>query len=76
MNKNYRSNDDKEARLIMNAGVARRILKLGGTIVDIKPDKNNRDKTVHAFKNDDVFKAAFEQVNKEIAEFRSKSEAL
>lgn len=34
---------------IFTAGVARYLLKLGNPIYDIKPDKNNTDKTIFIF---------------------------
>lgn len=41
MNKKYKS--------IFTPGVARNLLKLGNPIIDIKPDKNNNDKTIFIF---------------------------
>lgn len=41
MNKKYKS--------IFTPGVARYLLKLGNPIIDIKPDKNNNDKTIFIF---------------------------
>lgn len=35
--------------------VARRLLKMGNPIVDIKPDKNNKDKTIFVFEINDKF---------------------
>lgn len=59
---------NKAARLVFNAGVARRLIKAGCTLIDIKPDKNNKDKTVFVFKNDDMFQTEFDKINIEIAE--------
>ena len=36
---------------IFTAGVARYLLKLGNPIYDIKPMKENRDKTIFVFEN-------------------------
>ena len=35
---------------------ARKLLKMGHTIVDIKADKNNSDRTIFIFKNTDKLK--------------------
>lgn len=59
-------NMNKEYKLVFNAGVARKLLKMGVTIADIKADRNNKDKTVFVFKRTDEFEAAFNQINKEI----------
>lgn len=67
-------NKKKEAKLIFNAGTARALLKAGCQIVDIKQSRENADKTVFAFKNDDHFKAEFERINKEIAEVKAAAE--
>lgn len=61
-------NDKKEAKLVFNAGVARKLLKAGCVICDIKQSRENADKTVFAFKNDELFKSEFEKLNKELAE--------
>lgn len=64
-------NKKKEAKLVFNAGVARKLLKTGCVIVDIKQSRENPDKTVFAFKNDDKFKEEFEKINKELAEVKA-----
>lgn len=65
---------EKEAKLVFNAGVARKLLKAGCVIVDIKQSRENADKTVFAFKNDELFKVEFEKLNKEIAEAKAAEE--
>lgn len=67
-------NNKKEARLVFNSGVTRALLKSGCTIIDIKPDRNNPDKTVFVFKNDELFQSEFERINKEIAESKTAKE--
>ena len=67
-------NKKKEAKLIFNAGTARALLKAGCVIVDIKQSRENADKTVFAFKNDEHFKAEFERINKEITEVKAAKE--
>ena len=64
-------NNKKEAKLIFNAGTARSLLRAGCVIVDIKPSRENADKTIFAFKNDDHFRTEFERINKEIAEAKA-----
>jgi len=64
----------KEARLVFNMGVGRALLKAGCTVIDVKPDRTNPDKTVLVFKNDEVFEREFARINKEIAEVKAKEE--
>lgn len=64
----------KEARLVFNMGVGRALLKAGCTVIDVKPDRANADKTVLVFKNDEVFEKEFARINKEIAEVKAKEE--
>lgn len=61
----------KEAKLIFNAGTCRSLLKAGCTIIDVKPDRENADKTVFVFKNDEHFQKEFERINQEIAAAKS-----
>lgn len=46
---------EKEFKEIFTPYVARRLLKMGNPIVDIKPDKNNRDKTIFVFRITEKF---------------------
>lgn len=64
----------KEFKLIFNSGCARRLLKMGIPIADIKADRTNPDKTVFVFKRTPEFEAAFSQINKEIAETKAAEE--
>ena len=64
-------NVNKEFKLVFNAGVARRLLKFGVPIADIKADRTNHDKTVFVFKRTDEFETAFAQINKEINEAKN-----
>lgn len=43
--------NNANTKSIFTPFVARRLLKMGNTIVDIKPNKDNRDKTIFVFKN-------------------------
>ena len=64
----------KEFKLVFNAGIARRLIRMGVPVADIKQDRDNADKTVFVFKNDaiDLYLNSPELSNKEIAEIRSK----
>ena len=61
----------KEAKLIFNMGVGRALLKAGCTVIDVKPDRTNPEKTVLVFKNDDLFQTELTRINKEIAETKA-----
>lgn len=71
--------ENKEAKLIFNAGTARSLLKAGCSIIDVKPDRANKEtgkeKTVFVFKNDEHFQKEFERINNEIAESKKKTAA-
>jgi hypothetical protein len=67
-------NIKKEFKLVFNAGVARRLLKMDVNIADIKSDRTNPDKTVFVFKRTPEFEEAFTQINKEIAEAKTAEE--
>lgn len=62
----------KEYKLVFNAGCARRLLRMGCPIADIKGDRSNPDKTVFVFKRTPEFEEAFERINEEIAEVKEK----
>ena len=64
----------KEAKLIFNMGVGRALIKAGAQVIDVKPDRSNPDKTVLAFKNDEVFQRELARINKEIAEAKAAEE--
>lgn len=66
-------NINKEFKLVFNAGVARKLLKMGVAIADIKADRSNKDKTVFVFKRTPEFEAAFAQINDEIAESKKET---
>jgi hypothetical protein len=67
-------NIKKEYKLVFNAGISRRLLKMGIPIADIKSDRTNPDKTVFVFKRTPEFEVAFAQINKEIAEAKAAEE--
>ena len=43
-------------KCIFTPFVARNLLKMGNPIVDIKPDKNNKEKTIFVFENTEKLK--------------------
>ena len=43
-------------KCIFTPCVARNLLKMGNPIVDIKPDKNNKDKTIFIFEDTNKLK--------------------
>ena len=45
-----------KTKCIFTPFVARSLLRMGNPIVDIKPDKNNKDKTIFVFENTDKLK--------------------
>ena len=65
----------KEYKLVFNACVARRLVRMGINIADIKSDRTNPDKTVFVFKRTSEFEAAFARINKEIAEAKAEPKA-
>lgn len=67
---------NKEYKLVFNAGVARRLLKMGIPVADIKADRANKDKTIFVFKRTTEFEEAFTQINKEIAETKKETMVL
>lgn len=64
-------NNKKEARLVFNPGCARALLRDGCVMIDIKQSRENADKSVFVFRNDEKFQTAFEKLNKEIAESKA-----
>ena len=67
-------NKKKECKLVFNMGVSRALLRAGCTIVDLKASRENPDKTIAVFKNDELFQKEFEKINKELAESKAASE--
>jgi hypothetical protein len=64
-------NKKKECKLVFNMGLSRALLRAGCTIVDLKASRENPDKTIAVFKNDELFQTEFERLNKEIAEAKA-----
>lgn len=68
-------NQKKECKLVFNMGLSRALLRAGCTIVDLKASRENPDKTIAVFKNDEKFQAEFERLNKEIVASKAESQA-
>ena len=66
----------KEPKLIFNMGVGRALLKAGCTVIDVKPDRANADKTVLVFRNDELFQRELARINEEIAVSKAAEEVL
>lgn len=64
--------DIKKSRLVFDAKIARKLLKQGFVVIDIKPNRENTDKSIFVFENTDEFKVALEKL---MDEFRAKKEA-
>ena len=60
--------EEKNCKIVRNAGCARRLLKLGCVIVDIKKDKEDETgkKSVFVFKKDEYFDEMFTRINDEL----------
>ncbi len=67
-------NNKKECKLVFNPGCARALLRAGCTIVDIKQSRENVERSIFVFKNDEKFQDEFERLNKEIAEAKATHE--
>ena len=59
-------NANKKSKLVFDAKVARSLCKQGFHIIDIKPLRDNPEKTVFVFENTEDFQAAFAQMMDEI----------
>jgi translation initiation factor 1 (eIF-1/SUI1) len=64
--------DTRKSRLIFDAKIARKLLKQGFVVIDIKPNRENTDKTIFVFENTDEFKIALEKL---MDELKAKKEA-
>ena len=67
--------NQKEGKLVFNYGVTKRLLAAGCQIIGIKPDRDNvvtgKERCVHVFKNDELFRTEFAKINQEIAESKA-----
>ena len=48
--------DTRKSRLIFDAKIARKLLKMGFVVIDIKPNRENTEKSIFVFENTDEFK--------------------
>lgn len=64
--------DTRKSRLIFDARIARKLLKMGFVVIDIKPNRENTDKSVFVFENTEEFKQALTLIMDEV---RAKKEA-
>ena len=58
--------DTRKSRLIFDAKIARKLLKMGFVVIDIKPNRENVDKSIFVFENTEEFKQALTQTMDEI----------
>lgn len=58
--------DTRKSRLIFDAKIARKLLKMGFVVIDIKPNRENTDKSIFVFENTEEFKEALTQLLDEI----------
>lgn len=65
---------EKQYKIIFNAGCARNLLRRGIPIYDIKPDRENEDKTLFVFKRTDEFEKAFAEINEGIEQKKATQE--
>lgn len=65
--------DTRKSRLIFDAKIARKLLKMGFVVIDIKPNRENTDKSIFVFENTEEFKQALTQI---IDEIKAKSEVV
>lgn len=66
--------EQKTTKLIFSPGVARHLLKMGCTICDLKPSKENpKDKTVFVFVKDEKFDAAMSEIDEQIKAAKNKA---
>ena len=59
-------NENKKSKLIFDAKIARQLLKMGFFVIDIKPNRENTDKSIFVFENTDKFQQALSQIMEEI----------
>ena len=70
MNTNVK--DTRKSRLIFDAKIARKLLKQGFVVIDIKPNRENTEKSIFVFENTEGFQQALSEIMEEI---KAKKEA-
>ena len=58
--------DTRKSRLIFDARMARKLLKMGFVVIDIKPNRENTDKSIFVFENTEEFKQALVTIKEEM----------
>ena len=58
--------DTRQSRLIFDAKIARKLLKMGFVVIDIKPNRENTDKSIFVFENTEEFQNALTEILDEI----------
>ena len=58
--------DTRKSRLIFDARMARKLLKMGFVVIDIKPNRENTDKSIFVFENTEEFKQALITIKEEM----------
>ena len=62
--------ENLNSRIVFRSYIARRLLKMGNHVIDIKPDRNNNLRTLFVFENTEKFKRDFASVLNEIEDER------
>lgn len=63
---NMNEKDTRKSRLIFDAKIARKLLKQGFVVIDIKPNRENTDKSIFVFENTEAFKEALVKIMEEL----------
>ena len=67
--------DTRKSRLIFDAKIARKLLKMGFVVIDIKPNRENTDKSIFVFENTEEFKQTLTQIIDEMKANKTAEEA-
>ena len=68
--------DTRKSRLIFDAKIARKLLKMGFVVIDIKPNRENTEKSIFVFENTDAFQQGLSQLMDEIKAKKTEPEQL
>lgn len=60
--------NQNDSKLIFKPRVARRLLKMGSKIIDIKADRENKQRTIFVFERDEAFDRNFDTVVNDLAD--------
>ena len=58
--------DTRKSRLNFDANIARKLLKQGFVVIDIKPNRENTEKSIFVFENTEEFKIALTKIMEEL----------